>query len=218
FDIKLVQSQLLSDGETISVVLPKAEVTLVAKKEEYNGLEGALYLTYLSWLSLFCEQVSDIEYLANLADHPNTEWYNVRSRTFFEIQMVMLGITSGDVKSLIQKFIDVSTPEYLEGLAFEHANLVDLPTINVMTKILNKSVCGEAEYQQAMYEAVKGHHKYWSQKKLKEELTGYFSMPLLALAKLAYQKYGFETDYVPEAFYTRNMPEPSYSFLDKYKS
>ncbi|WP_231565404.1 immunity 49 family protein [Vibrio hyugaensis] len=37
-------------------------------------------------------------------------------------------------------------------------------------------------------------------------------MPLLALAKLAYQKYGFhlgfETDYVPEAFYTRNMPEP----------
>ncbi|WMN84397.1 hypothetical protein [Vibrio parahaemolyticus] len=47
-------------------------------------------------------------------------------------------------------------------------------------------------------------------------------MPLLALAKLAYQKYGFrlgfETDYVPEAFYTRNMPEPSYSFLDIYKS
>ncbi|HHF3410377.1 TPA: hypothetical protein ACPKAL_004699, partial [Vibrio alginolyticus] len=109
FDIKLVQSQLLSDGATISVVLPKAEVTLVAKKEEYNGLEGALYLTYLSWLSLFCEQVSDIEYLANLADHPNTEWYNVRSRTFFELQMVMLGIKSGDVKSLIQKFIDVST-------------------------------------------------------------------------------------------------------------
>ncbi|HHF3252413.1 TPA: hypothetical protein ACPJ2G_004777, partial [Vibrio alginolyticus] len=109
FDIKLVQSQLLSDGETISVVLPKAEVTLVAKKEEYNALDGARYLTYLSWLSLFCEQVSDIEYLANLADHPNTEWYNVRSRTFFELQMVMLGIKSGDVKSLIQKFIDVST-------------------------------------------------------------------------------------------------------------
>ncbi|EPE6903786.1 Imm49 family immunity protein, partial [Vibrio alginolyticus] len=161
FDIKLVQSQLLSNGETISVVLPKAEVTLVAKKEEYNALDGARYLTYLSWLSLFCEQVSDIEYLANLADHPNTEWYNVRSRTFFELQMVMLGIKSGDVKSLIQKFIDVSTPEYLEGLAFEHANLVDLPTINVMTKVLNKSGCGEAEYQQAMYEAVKGHHKYW---------------------------------------------------------
>ncbi|MCA2491687.1 MULTISPECIES: Imm49 family immunity protein, partial [Vibrio] len=222
FDIKLVQSQLLSDGDTISVVLPKAEVTLVAKKDEYNGLEGALYLTYLSWLSLFCEQVSDIEYLANLADHPNTEWYNVRSRTFFELQMVMLGIKSGDVKSLIQKFIDVSTPEYLEGLAFEHANLVDLPTINVMTKVLNKSGCGEAEYQQAMYEAVKGHHKYWSQKKLKEERVGYFAMPLLALAKLTYQKYGFrlgfETDYVPEAFYTRNMPEPSYSFLDIYKS
>ncbi|MEH0694910.1 immunity 49 family protein [Vibrio alginolyticus] len=222
FDIKLVQSQLLSDGATISVVLPKAEVTLVAKKEEYNGLEGALYLTYLSWLSLFCEQVSDIEYLANLADHPNTEWYNVRSRTFFELQMVMLGIKSGDVKSLIQKFIDVSTPEYLEGLAFEHANLVDLPTINVMTKVLNKSGCGEAEYQQAMYEAVKGHHKYWSQKKLKEERVGYFAMPLLALAKLTYQKYGFrlgfETDYVPEAFYIRNMPEPSYSFLDIYKS
>ncbi|EIC2576095.1 immunity 49 family protein, partial [Vibrio parahaemolyticus] len=221
FNIKLVQSQLFSDGETISVVLPKAEVTLVAKKEQQSALSGA-HLIDLAWLSLFCEQVSDIEYLANLADHPNTKWYNVRSRTFLELQMVMLGIKSSDVRPLIQKFIDVSTPEHLEGLAFEHANLINLPTINVMTKVLNQSGCGEAEYQQAMYEAVKGHHKYWSQKKLKEELTGYFSMPLLALAKLAYQKYGFhlgfETDYVPEAFYTRNMPEPSYSFLDKYKS
>ncbi|EOD9423267.1 Imm49 family immunity protein, partial [Vibrio campbellii] len=221
FDIKLVQSQLLSDGETISVVLPKAEVTLVAKKDQQNALSGA-HLIDLVWLSLFCEQVSDIEYLANLADHPNTKWYNVRSRTFLELQMVMLGIKSGDVRPLIQKFIDVSTPEYLEGLAFEHANLINLPTINVMTKVLNQSGCGEAEYQQAMYEAVKGHHKYWSQKALKDDRVGYFAMPLLALAKLTYQKYGFrlgfETDYVPEAFYTRNMPEPSYSFLDIYKS
>ncbi len=221
FDIKLVQSQLFSDGETISVVLPKAKVTLGAKTVQHIALSGA-HLIDLAWLSLFCEQVSDIEYLADSADHPDTEWSNIRSHTFFELQMVMLGIKSGDVKSLIQKFIDVSTPEYLEGLAFEHANLINLPTINVMTKVLNKSGFGEVEYQEAMYEAVKGHHKYWSQKKLKEELTGYFSMPLLALAKLAYQKYGFhlgfETDYVPEAFYTRNMPEPSYSFLDKYKS
>ncbi|WP_240308324.1 hypothetical protein [Vibrio parahaemolyticus] len=163
FDIKLVQSQLFSDGETISVVLPKAEVTLVAKKEQQSALSGA-HLIDLAWLSLFCEQVSDIEYLANLADHPNTKWYNVRSRTFLELQMVMLGIKSSDVRPLIQKFIDVSTPEHLEGLAFEHANLINLPTINVMTKVLNQSGCGEAEYQQAMYEAVKGHHKYWSQK------------------------------------------------------
>ncbi|WP_241210228.1 Imm49 family immunity protein [Vibrio sp. AND4] len=219
FDIKLVQSELLSDGETTSVVLPKAEVTLV-KRDQHNSLKGS-HLIDLAWTSLFCEQVSDIEYLANLADHPITEWCSVRCRTFFELQMVMLGIKSGDVRSLIQKFIDVSTPEHLEGLAFEHANLVDLPTINVMTKVLNQSGCGEVEYQQAMYEAVKKHHKYWSQKKLKEEVTGYFAMPLLTLAKLAYQKYGFrlgfETDYVPEAFYTRNMPEPSYSFLEKYK-
>ncbi|TOB48627.1 hypothetical protein CGK03_25015, partial [Vibrio parahaemolyticus] len=122
FDIKLVQSQLFSDGETISVVLPKAKVTLGAKTVQHIALSGA-HLIDLAWLSLFCEQVSDIEYLADSADHPDTEWSNIRSHTFFELQMVMLGIKSGDVKSLIQKFIDVSTPEYLEGLAFEHANL-----------------------------------------------------------------------------------------------
>ena len=60
FDIKLVQSQLFSDEETISVVLPKAEVTLGAKTVQHIAISGA-HLIDSAWLSLFCEQVSDID-------------------------------------------------------------------------------------------------------------------------------------------------------------
>lgn len=219
FGVKNVKWHLLAEQETIDVMLPQGKATLAHRKDKYNGLDGS-DLVDLCWLSLFCEEVEDIHYLATLAEHPNTKWYSERSRIFFDIQLALFGVKATNVHERIQQFVEYSTPEHLSELAFKHANLIDLVNIDLMIKVFTG--VSEEEYQQAMHQAVQSHHEYWSGKDVKEERDGFFSMPLLALAKFAYQKYGyrlgFETDYVPEPFYTQKMPEFSYLFLDKYKS
>lgn len=218
FSMRQTEYTLLKPEEVISVVLPNAELTFGKNSEDSDSVEGAK-LTDLLWMSLFCQEVNDMKYLISIADSPFIEWRSERSKLFFDFVAVMFGLNQSDPKLLLQQFVDKSSSEELQPLAFQHATYIQLPVIDVIITLFSQN--SEREYQNAMYLAVEAHSKHWSSKSLCKEREGFFSIPLLALAKFAYQKFGyrlsFESDYVPEQLYTRDMPKPGYSFLEKYK-
>ena len=74
---------------------------------------------------------------------------------------------------------------------------VNMPQLGIIRTILSPD--SENEYNELMKEAVLSHKKYWS--KDEYEYEGWVSLPLIALASIAFDHKGyrlnFETDYIP---------------------
>lgn len=219
FDTKSIEYRLLEKDHQVSVALPKQTITFDFLERDCRDIEGG-NLQGAVWRALLCEDIASARWLAGSGDSPHVSWLDECDKIYLALMAAVFDFTDDDPMELIQAFVDASTHEKLSGIAFECATYIDLPSIDVMMKVFGGS--DEQEYQQAMYKAVKSHHEYWSRPDIERPLNGYFSMRLTTLAKVAYLRHGyhlgFETDYVPEAFYTQPMPELNYDFLEKYKS
>ncbi|WP_273994507.1 Imm49 family immunity protein [Vibrio parahaemolyticus] len=218
FESKSIEYALLEDGEKITISLPNKEVSFGFHTDrDYRRIQGG-DLYGLTWFSLLCEDFDSARRFVKTVDHPQIKWLGQSGKVLLRLIGCVFGLSDGEPMDLIQEYVNLSASEPVNHGEPDVVTYLHLPVIDVIMKVFGGA--DEKTYQKAMFSAVQNHHEYWSQPRLNDSKHGYFSMQLTTLAKVAFARYGyrigFETDYVPEAFYTRPLPTLSYDFLNKY--
>lgn len=218
FESKSIEYALLEDGEKITISLPNKEVSFGFHTDrDYRRIQGG-DLYGLTWFSLLCEDFDSARRFVKTVDHPQIKWLGQSGKVLLRLIGCVFGLSDGEPMDLIQEYVNLSASEPVNRGEPDAVTYLHLPMIDVIMKVFGGA--DEKTYQKTMFSAVQNHHEYWSQPRLNDSKHGYFSMQLTTLAKVAFARYGyrigFETDYVPEAFYTRPLPTLSYDFLNKY--
>ncbi|NRD73825.1 immunity 49 family protein [Shewanella sp. VB17] len=215
YALKSVEYRLLADNEQIEVVLPQGGIRFGYRDSDYRAIDCADYSSYL-WISLLCEQDDDLDYLVEVQDHPNVKWKTPAQYLYFEIIAGFLKLKDLDVQAKIQEFVDETTPDKISAGLNEFMTYIALPTIDVMLKIFGGA--DEQLYRETMYNAAQSHAEFWPQEQLAGKDDGPLSLPLTALARVAYKHrgytLGFECDYIPEYFYQAELQAFDVSFLN----
>ncbi|HAS6741260.1 TPA: hypothetical protein GRI67_24060 [Vibrio parahaemolyticus] len=218
FESKSIEYALLEDGEKITISLPNKEVSFgFYTDRDYRRIQGG-DLYGLTWFSLLCEDFDSARRFVKTVGHPQIKWLGQSGKVLLRLIGCVFGLSDGEPLDLIQEYVNLRASEPVNHGEPDAVTYLHLPMIDVIIKVFGGA--DAKTYQKAMFSAVQNHHEYWSQPRLNDSKHGYFSMQLTTLAKVAFARYGyrigFETDYVPEAFYTRPLPTLSYDFLNKY--
>ncbi|WP_407528958.1 hypothetical protein [Vibrio parahaemolyticus] len=218
FESKSIEYALLEDGEKITISLPNKEVSFgFYTDRDYRRVQGG-DLYGLTWFSLLCEDFDSARRFVKTVGHPQIKWLGQSGKVLLRLIGCVFGLSDGEPLDLIQEYVNLSASEPVNHGELDAVTYLHLPMIDVIIKVFGGA--DAKTYQKAMFSAVQNHHEYWNQPRLNDSKHGYFSMQLTTLAKVAFARYGyrigFETDYVPEAFYTRPLPTLSYDFLNKY--
>lgn len=207
--IKGLKRELLSDGQTINVNVLEDTLTLsMLEKEPY--LDSGDWFVYF-WSALLHQQYQDLEYLVSIKDAP-FRWIDDSVRLYSDILCGFLKLQDVNMQETIQAFVNASEFDKVSPESYDHAAHIKLPTLDVMLKIFGGA--DQDSYRQVMYKAALSHNKFWKQKRLAGKVNGDISLPLSALARLAYTNFGytlgFECDYIPEYFYQSEASELSF--------
>ncbi len=207
FGVQGLRRGLLRASETIEVKLYKDKLTLGAIEVSEPSADWHHYF----WNSILLGVSEDTEFLVKIIDSELFYWNGEDTRVYYDIILGFFKYKDVDVLKTIQSLVDVTElDDTVEGLDFS-TNIM-FPTIDVMLKIFGGA--SKEEYQQTIHRAAMRHFDFWSLKRLQGLNYGNISLPLSALARLAYRQFGydlgFECDYIPEYFIKGDIPEISF--------
>ena len=201
--IKGYKRKLMADGDTLSVKIPADTLVLKPLPADNRFLSYADWTIYF-WSAVLHDQYQDMTYLVSIKEADNFNWeLDPPSHMMSDILAGFFRVKAVDVAALIQDFVSATEFGKISTASYDHVANVTLPTIDVMLKIFGGAE--EVQYRQAMYLALQSHDKFYSLPRMAGHSVGDISLPLSALAKLAYRKFGytlgFYSDYVPEVIY-----------------
>lgn len=204
--VKGLKRELLSDGQTVDVKVLEGTLTLsMLEKEPY--LDSGDWFVYF-WSGLLHQQYQDLEYLTSIKEAP-FRWFDDSIRLYSDIVCGFFKLQNVSMQETIQAFVNASDFDKVSPESYDHAAHIKLPTLDVLLKIFGGA--DQDSYRQVMYKAALAHNKFWKQKRLDGNVNGDISLPLTALARLAYSNFGytlgFECDYIPEYFYQSEASE-----------
>ncbi|RCU49494.1 hypothetical protein DU002_11265 [Corallincola holothuriorum] len=180
------------------------QTSLLGEQFEMTGAHKVSYVDTDVWLkSFFCAQIlRDSAAIDALNEVDETVFFNAELKPdALDLRMVdlMQGIYKGhrDLNTLLTNAWEAEP----EDSRVEYVASHFMPLLSVMRTIFTPDA--EAEYNKEMREAVELHKKFWSQSEDHEwEPEAWVSLPLIAMAALAYDHKGyeldFETDYIPD--------------------
>ncbi|WP_028866214.1 Imm49 family immunity protein [Psychromonas aquimarina] len=210
--IKGLKRELLSDGQTVNVKVLEDTLMLSMQEKEPLLSSGDWFMYF--WSALLHEQFQDLEYLASIKEAP-FRWIDDSIRLYSDILCGVFKLQDINVQESIQAFVDASEFDKVSPESYDHAAHIKLPTLDVLLKLFGGA--DQNSYRQVMYKAALAHNKFWKQKRLDGKVNGDISLPLSALARLAYANFGytlgFECDYIPEYFYKSEASELSFELM-----
>lgn len=202
FGVKGIERKLLRGDENIAVQVHGDTLSLGALVEDNRFFSGPDLLNYF-WSSILLNKTNDAQYLADVSRHDKADWFNKEMAVYSDILAGFFHYKAIDVKAEIELFVAITDIDIISTDLYDFVAHIALPTISVMLKVFGAA--SEEEYREAIYAATQAHYEFWSQERLEGLTTGDLSLPLMALAKIAYRKYGytlgFITDYIPEYIY-----------------
>ena len=211
FGISGFKRLLLPKNETIEIQLHKYILDLSGEKGEKakHSVSGASWSKYF-WNAILLGKADDARYLSSILESDIFYWSNDAEKLFFHICCAFFKLNELDINQGIQELVNLTEDCSFELLDFSTS--IMLPTISVLTKITSGE--GEVAYQKVVHSAAMEHYKFWKQKRLEGKNVGNFSLPLSALARFAFNKFGyelgFECDYIPEYFIKGDFPDISF--------
>lgn len=212
--IKGFKRMMLSDNQTLDVCLLGETLTLQELPPEYCFLSGADWFIYF-WSALLHGQDQDLDYLFSIKDRDLFNWADPAEKMFIDILARFLKYNDINMQEAIQAYVNASEFDKVSPESYDHIAHIQLPTLDVMLKVFGGA--DQDSYRQVMHKAALAHNKFWKQKRLQGIPSGDISLPLSALARIAYQRFGytlgFECDYIPEYFYQSETSEISFELM-----
>lgn len=152
--------------------------------------------------ALLFDNQQDLQFLAKCRFDPLFDWADESQKLYSDLIAGFFNIEEHDLKQKYQAFIAASERGTVNDTSFVHTSRIKLPVLEVIQEMLSGD---EQAYRVSMHRALTQHYEFWRQDKLKGDTAGDISVPLTAMARVAYQRFGytlgFENDYVPEYFY-----------------
>ncbi len=170
-------------------------------------IQEARFYYITDWFEYFFSAVvlddrQTMEVLAQMRYDPIFDWADDSQKIYSDLLMGFFGLEPHDMEQTFQAFIDASSQGRVNDASFVHTSDIKLPLFEVMQQMFSDD---EQAYRQSMHKALHRHYEFWRQDKLKGNIAGNLSLPLTAMARVAYKRFGytldFENDYVPEYFY-----------------
>ncbi|MEC8009848.1 MAG: immunity 49 family protein [Pseudomonadota bacterium] len=190
---------ILNDGKPFSF-------TIDGENYEMMGSHYSSYTDAHKWLDCLYAAIAvrNEEAINILMQVPNTVFDNAAVKDdpiTYALADVYKGLFGGiqdrSMLKLISHAYTVADSERAGRLDF--IVKIMLPQLGIIRSILSGE--NEEEYNRLMKEAVLSHKERWSSSDHEYDYTGWVSLPLIALASIAFDHKGyrlnFETDYIP---------------------
>ncbi|MGF1733219.1 immunity 49 family protein [Photobacterium kasasachensis] len=181
------------------------EVILDGESYYLEGKQGHSYLHFQFWFEAFCLTVMlrDWDKMHELLSYDESmfDTANVQSDKFDRALFALIkGMfkKGSNMQALMQDAVTASESRFIDEHRQPWAYSLLLPLLEIVSYILTTDV--EEQYQEAMYKACQSHKDIWQSKDASNS-KGWLSIPLTAMAVLAYEyrqyELGFDTDYIP---------------------
>ena len=190
---------ILNDGKPFSF-------TIDGKTYEMMGSHHSSYTDAHKWLDCIYAAIAvrNEEAINILMQIPNTV-FDKASKKVDPITYALVdvykglfgGITDRSMLELISHAYTVADSDDAGRLDF--IMTIFMPQLGIIRSILSEG--SEEEYNELMHDAVLKHKQRWSSGEREYSYAGWVSLPLIALASIAFDHKGyrlnFETDYIP---------------------
>ncbi|WP_235869347.1 immunity 49 family protein [Veronia nyctiphanis] len=180
-----------------------------------SGHKGKLPIEAPDWfhsiaLTIVARRFEDLNDLMAIEENGLLEYRSKQTKLAMDLCLHCLGLKpSAEPSELLDTFLAEieSNQKIQEKKELALGGLtITLGFFDVMRAIHAKD---ETDYRQAIYKAVEMHKEWFTHDEdFSGRIIGYISLPLLAAAKYAYSKYGFNIDF--ESPYL-----PTYIFMDQ---
>ncbi|RCU49495.1 hypothetical protein DU002_11270 [Corallincola holothuriorum] len=179
------------------------DVHLLGETITLTGAHKACHVDTDVWLkSFYCAQIlRDSAAIDVLNEVDETVFFAAEIKPdALDLRIVdlMQGIYKGhkELTTLLNSALQAEPEDSRLSYAFHLLN----PLLSIIRTIFTPGA--DAEFNKEVREAVELHKKYWGQEDEKWAARGWVSLPLIAMAALAYDHKGyeldFETDYIPD--------------------
>ncbi|MGO2129113.1 MAG: immunity 49 family protein [Pseudoalteromonas prydzensis] len=189
-----------NDGKTFPFALDNSYIEVMGKKTGYRTDESVwCQVLYSAIILRHQESISELMLIGNNTFEASNFGPQIKEFDYARTDLYRAIFTNGDLSGLLKQTIESFDPDVYNDDAYFYVSRLKWPQIAIIKAIFTADA--EEEFNQAIEKALLLHKEYYSHEDHNVDYQGAISLPLTALAALAYDhkkyKVKIENEYIP---------------------
>lgn len=189
-----------NDGKTFPFALGNSYIEVMGKKTGYRTDESIwCQVLYCAIILRHQESISELMLVDNKIFEASNFGPQIKEFDYARTDLYRAIFKNGDLSGLLKQTIESFDPDVYNDDAYFYVSRLKWPQIAIIKAIFTADA--EDEFNQAMEKALLLHKEYYSHEDHNVDYQGAISLPLTALAALAYDhkkyKVKVENEYIP---------------------